>query len=198
MVDSPDTRRPGAGPPPSGVAMSASDAEVWFIREVLPLEAALMQFLRRSWRNQNDIDDLCQDIYARVFEAASERIPQPTKPFVFATARNLLIDRARREHIVSFEAVADLDALGVAIDEPGPDRTIIAREELRRLQGALERLPKPYRDALLMKKVEGLSRKEIAQRMGVDENAVKHNIANAMYALADFVYGDRADLGGAP
>ncbi|HTO40797.1 MAG TPA: sigma-70 family RNA polymerase sigma factor [Rhizomicrobium sp.] len=178
--------------------MSASDAEAWFIREVLPLEAALMQFLRRSWRNQNDIDDLCQDIYARVFEAASEHIPQPTKPFVFATARNLLIDRARRDRIVSFEAVADLDALGVAIDEPGPDRTIIARDELRRLQGALDRLPKPYRDALLMKKVEGLSRKEIAQRLGVDEDTVKHNIANAMYALADFVYGDRADLGGTP
>ncbi len=49
-----------------------------------------------------------------------------------------------------------------------------------------------------MKKVEGLSRKEIAQRMGVDEDTVKHNIANAMYALANFVYGDRADLGGTP
>ncbi len=157
-----------------------------------------MQFLRRSWRNQSDLDDLCQDIYVHVFEAANERIPQPVKPFVFATARNLLIDRARREHIVSFEAVADLDVLGVAIDEPGPDRTIIAREELRRLQGALDRLPSPYRDALIMKKVEGLSRREIAERMGVDENTVKHNIANAMYALADFVYGDRADLGTAP
>jgi RNA polymerase sigma-70 factor (ECF subfamily) len=178
--------------------MSTSDVEAWFIREVLPLEAALMQFLRRSWRNQNEIDDLCQDIYVRVFEAANECIPQPVKPFVFATARNLLIDRARREHIVSFEAVSDLDALGVAIDEPGPDRTIIAREELRRLQGALEHLPKPYRDALVMKKVEGLSRREIAQRLGIDETTVKHNIANAMYALADFVYGDRADLGGAP
>lgn len=198
MVETPDTRRPGAGSPLLGDAMSASDAEAWFIREVLPLEAALMQFLRRSWRDQNEIDDLCQDIYVRVFEAANERIPQPTKPFVFATARNLLIDRARREHIVSFEAVSDLDALGVAIDDPGPDRMIIAREELRRLQGALEHLPKPYRDALVMKKVEGLSRKEIAQRLGVDENTVKHNIANAMYALADFVYGDHADLGNVP
>lgn len=198
MVETPDTRRHGARPPVSGVPVSASDAEAWFIREVLPLEAALMQFLRRSWRNQNEIDDLCQDIYVRVFEAANERIPQPTKPFVFATARNLLIDRARRDHIVSFEAVSDLDALGVAIDEPGPDRTLIAREELRRLQGALDHLPQPYRDALVMKKVEGLSRKEIAQRLGVDENTVKHNIANAMYALADFVYGDRVDLGSAP
>jgi len=198
MVETPDTRRPGAGSSHSGEAMSSSDVEAWFIREVLPLEAALMQFLRRSWRNQNEIDDLCQDIYVRVFEAANERVPQPVKPFVFATARNLLIDRARREHIVSFEAVSDLDALGVAIDEPGPDRTIIAREELRRLQSALEHLPKPYRDALVMKKVEGLSRKEIAQRLGVDENTVKHNIANAMYALADFVYGDHVDLGGAP
>lgn len=198
MVETPDTRHPGAGTPSSGAAMSANETEAWFIREVLPLEAALMQFLRRSWRNQNEIDDLCQEIYVRVFEAANERIPHPTKPFVFATARNLLIDRARRDHIVSFEAVSDLDALGVAIDEPGPDRTIIARDELRRLQSVLDHLPKPYRDALLMKKVEGLSRKEIAARLGVDETTVKRHLANAMYALADFVYGDRADVGPAP
>jgi len=178
--------------------MSMADAEAWFVREVLPLEAALMHFLRRSWRNKSDIDDLCQDIYVRVYEAACDQIPHPAKPFVFATARNLLIDRARREHVVSIDTVADLDVLGVAADEPGADRAVIAREELRKLQAALDHLPDAYREALLMKKVEGLSRREIAQRMGVGEETVKQNIANAMYALADFVYGEHADYRSAP
>jgi RNA polymerase sigma factor (sigma-70 family) len=157
-----------------------------------------MQFLRRSWRNPADIDDLCQDIYVRVFEAACEQIPGPAKPFVFATARNLLIDRARRAHVVRIEAVADPDALGVAAEEPSLDRVVMAREELRRLQTMLDRLPQAYRDALLMKKIEGLSRREIAVRLGISEQAVKYHIANAMYALADYVYGDRADLGDTP
>jgi len=198
MVEIPDIGRHSAGTHGAGRAMSMSEAEDWFVREVLPLETQLMQFLRRSWRNPADIDDLCQDIYVRVFEAACEQIPHPVKPFVFATARNLLIDRARRAHVVRIEAVADPDALGLATEEPSADRTIIAREELRRLQVALDRIPQAYRDALLMKKVEGLSRREIAARLGISEQAVKYHIANAMYALADFVYSDRADLGDSP
>lgn len=195
MVETPNIAQPGAGTHGAGKPMSVLAAEDWFVREVLPLEAQLMQFLRRSWRNPADIDDLCQDIYVRVFEAACEQIPHPAKPFVFATARNLLIDRARRARIVRIEAVADPDALGVPAEEPSIDRAVIAREELRRLQAALDGIPEAYRDALLMKKIEGLSRQEIAMRLGVSEQTVKYHIANAMYALADFVYGDRTDLG---
>jgi RNA polymerase sigma-70 factor (ECF subfamily) len=176
-----------------GAAMAAPELKAWFVREVLPLEAALMRLLRRSVRNQSDVDDLCQDIYVRVYEAARHEIPRPAKPFVFAIARNLLVDRVRREHVVPIEAVADLDALGVANDTPPPDRTIIAREELRRLQIALERLPRRCRQAVWMKKVDGLSRSEIAQRMGIAEKTVKRHLADGMCALADMVYGEAAE-----
>ncbi len=82
-----------------------------YIREVLPLEADLMQFLRRSWQNNSDIDDLClRRCNARTFEAARQKIPVPARPFVFTVARNLVIDRARREHVVPIEAVADFEA----------------------------------------------------------------------------------------
>ncbi len=110
--------------------VASAELKAWFVREVLPLEAALIRLLRRSVRNQNDVDDLCQDIYVRIYEAARREIPHPAKPFVFAIARNLLVDRVRREHVVPIEAVADLDALGIAIDAPEPDQAIIAREEL--------------------------------------------------------------------
>ncbi|HVZ69380.1 MAG TPA: sigma factor, partial [Rhizomicrobium sp.] len=102
------------GPRPEGEGMNASDLDAWFVREVLPLEAALMQFLRRSWRNRADVDDLCQEVYVRVYEAAKERIPDPARPFVFTTARNLIINRVRREQIVPIETLGDLDALNIA------------------------------------------------------------------------------------
>ena len=174
-------------------AMAAPELKAWFVREVLPLEAALIRLLRRSVRNQSDVDDLCQDIYVRIYEAARHEIPQPAKPFVFTIARNLLVDRVRREQIVPIEAVADLDALGVAIDTPSPDLTIIAREELRRLQRALDRLPRRCRQAVLMKKVDGLSRSEIAARMGIAEKTVKRHLADGMCALGDMIYAESAD-----
>ncbi len=191
MVETPEQGREGTILRPLGARMSApGDAKAWFVREVLPLEAALTQYLRTHAKDRAAIDDLCQEVYARVYEAACRQIPHPAKPFVFATARNLLIDHVRREQVISIEAVADLDTLNVALDAPDAERNVIAREELRRLQSALDRLPRRAREAVTLKQIEGLSRREVAGRMGVSEDTVKRHIANAMAALADFLFGE--------
>jgi RNA polymerase sigma-70 factor (ECF subfamily) len=160
------------------------------VREVLPLEAALMQFLQHNWRNKADIADLRQDVYVQVFDAAHNNIPDNTKAFVFQTARNLLINRLKREHIVPIEAVADVEALNAAIETPGPERNTIARDELRRLQAALDRLPPRCREAVVLGRIEGLSGREIAARMGITEQAVSAHLINGVRALVIEVYGD--------
>ncbi|MES2104735.1 MAG: sigma factor, partial [Pseudomonadota bacterium] len=81
--------------------MLLSELDIWFVSEVLPLELSLMRFLRRNWREESDILDLRQEIYVRIYESAARTMPDQVKPFVFTTARNLLIDRARRAQIVS-------------------------------------------------------------------------------------------------
>jgi RNA polymerase sigma factor (sigma-70 family) len=190
MAEISDISQEGANPSRAGAVFAACAVDVWFAHEVLPLEAALMQFLRHNWRNKSDIADLLQDVYVRVYEAALKQIPESARAFVFATARNLLINRVRREQIIPIEAVADLDALGIAMDEPGPDRNVIARDELRRLQEILDRLPRRSREAIVMKQVEGLSRREIAARMGVTEKTVKWHLNEGVRALADILYGE--------
>jgi RNA polymerase sigma-70 factor (ECF subfamily) len=159
------------------------------VREVLPLEAALMQFLRRSWRNPADLDDLCQEVYARACEAAREKLPNPTKPFLFAIARNLIIDHVRHENVVSIEAVADPDMLSTSMEAPNQERSVMAREELHVLQSVIDRLPERCRQAVVMQKVEGLTRREIASRMGISEKTVKRHLEDGMCALADALYG---------
>ncbi|HTO39464.1 MAG TPA: sigma-70 family RNA polymerase sigma factor [Rhizomicrobium sp.] len=170
--------------------MNTSELEAWFVQDVLPLEAALMQFLQHNWRNRSDIADLRQDVYERVCQAAQEARPDNTRAFVFRTARNLLIDRIRREHVVPIEAVEDLDALAMAMDEPDPERTAIARDELRRLQLALDRLPPRAREAIVLGRIEGLQGNEIAIRMGITEGVVSRHLASGITALADMLYGE--------
>jgi len=195
MVEIPESNRDNADLLHQGPAMTGSVLETWFVDEVLPLESVLMKFLRRNCRNPADIADLRQEVYVRVYEAARERIPDSTRAFVLATARNLLINRVRREQIVAIEAVADLDKLEIAMDEPGPDRALMAREELGRLQQALDHLPNRSREAVVMKQIEGLSRREIAMRMGVGEETVKRHLTNGMRAIADFLYGEYPESG---
>ena len=115
-----------------------------------------------NWRNEADIADLRQDVYERVCEAAQEHIPEHAKAFVFKTARNLFVDRVRRSQVVPIDAVSDFEALGIPLDAPGPDRGVIARDELRRLQAALDCLPPRCREAVVLGRIEGFSGKEIA------------------------------------
>jgi len=198
MAETPESNREYADPCGSGANMTAPDVNAWFVREVLPLEADLVRFLSRRWRNKNDVEDLLQDVYVGVYEAAKKEMPHPVKPFVFTVARNLLINRSRREHVVPIQSVADIEALNISDNEPGPERNVIAREELVRLQEALNRLPKRCREAVILRKIEGLSRREIGERMGITEQTVNRHLTNGMYALAELLYGAPSDLGEMP
>jgi RNA polymerase sigma factor (sigma-70 family) len=176
----------------------ASELEAWFIREVLPLEADLMQFLRRSWQNKSDLDDLCQEVYTRTYEAAQRNVPRPARPFVFTIARNLLIDRVRHEHVVPIEAVADLDELGIALDAPNPERSVMARDELRLLQAAIDRLPPRCREVVILGRIEGLTGRQIATRLGIAETTVSDHLTAGLYALADMLLGEDSRSGKRP
>ena len=170
----------------------------WFFREVLPLEPALMHFLRRNWRDSAEWVDLRQDIYARVYDAARESLPLQTKAFLFTTARNHLINRARRARVISIELVADLESLSIAVDAITPDRAASAREELRRVQAGLDRLPERCREVIVLRKIEGLSQREVAARMGIGEDTVERQMVQGMRALVDFMVGGTGRIRRAP
>lgn len=162
--------------------------KAWFLREILPLEPALMRYIRRNWRAEADIVDLRQEIYVRIYESACQRLPLNPKPFLFATARNHLIDRARRASIVSFDQVADLES-ATPEDAVTPQRVASARDELRRVQAGLDTLPRRCRQVIELRKIQGLSQKETADRMGVSIKAVEQQTTRGMRTLVDFVLG---------
>ena len=72
MVDTPQTSE-GRDLRHDGVEMTLPDLNAWFVREVLPLEAALMQYLRRS--SPNDAEDLCQDVFVPCMRRRGSRRP---------------------------------------------------------------------------------------------------------------------------
>ena len=159
----------------------------WFAEEVLVHEESLMKFLRRSWPNATELDDIRQETYIRVYEAAAKALPQATKAFLFTTARHLMIDRVRRQRVVSIEAVGglgELDDLNVLIDEPSSETKVSAREELRRLAEALDGLPSRCRDILWLRRVEDLPQKEVARKLGLTEKTVERALARGVELLA--------------
>lgn len=163
--------------------------KAWFSKEIFPLEASLTRFIRRNWRNPAEVPDLRQEVYARVYAAARGQLPVQAKPFLFAAARNHLINCAKRAQVVSIDYVADLEALTVAADVRTPDRHVAARDELRRASVGLERLPPRCREVVMLRKIEGLSTKEAAARLGVGVDTIEQQMVHGMRALVDFMLG---------
>lgn len=164
--------------------MTPFEVDEWFVTEVLPLEGMLERFLRRNWRAEDDIADLRQDVYTKVFVACSSTRPDSTQAFLLSTARNLLIDRARRARIVSIETFADMDAVEIAMEHIPTERYLMARSELRLLQAAMALLPLRCREVIELRKIEGLSQRDVAKKMGITESTVEQQVAKGVRALA--------------
>ncbi|HTO41485.1 MAG TPA: sigma-70 family RNA polymerase sigma factor [Rhizomicrobium sp.] len=188
--------KPQAGQEQGGMVQAMPDAEGWpeadrwFLREVLPLEASLMLYLSHNWDNKSDLPDLRQEVYARVCEAAQQQLPLSAKSFLFATARNLLIDLVRHKRVVQIEAMADLETLDIASEQPGPEREVAAREDLRAVHAAIRRLPPRCQQTVVLRKVEGLTLREIGVRMNISEKTVERHLTEGLRVLADVLYGE--------
>jgi RNA polymerase sigma-70 factor (ECF subfamily) len=102
-----------------------------------------------------------------------------------------MIDRLRRQSVVSLETMADFDWSNVSDDKPSSEACVAARQELRLLQAALDELPPRCRQIVVMRKVEGLSQKEVANRMGVAVDTVENQVAKGMRLLTQAMSGRR-------
>ena len=183
-------RRTAAGFPPFGYGAAMQAAlDRWFIDEILVHEDALVRYLQRCWSHRDEIHDLRQEVYARVYEAAAKALPTQPKSFLFASARHLMTDRLRRSRVVSIEPMGDFEPSHVLVDDVSPERWCGGRQGLLRLAEAFDRLPDRCREVVWMRRVEDLSQKEVAMRLGISEKTVEKHIAKGMRLIADDFYG---------
>ncbi len=161
----------------------------WFCEEVLPLEASLTGYLRRNWRAAEQVMDIRQDIYEAALSGAQAGLPENTAGYLFTIARNLIINRAKRDRIVSFEQFADLGSVDVAVDLSATDRHMDARDALRRAQNGIDRLPPRCREVVRLRKIEGLSTREAAERMGVGIDTIERQLMLGIRAMTDAMLG---------
>lgn len=153
-----------------------------------------MRYLKWARGGSPDLLDLRQEVYVRVYESAARSLPTSPKAFLMSTARNLLVDRARHERIVSIDFTQDFDALNVLIEEESPERRLVARQELRRLSDALDRLSADCRAVVWLRRVEGLSQREVAARLGMQEGTVASHLCRGLRVLTKVVLGGGAEV----
>jgi RNA polymerase sigma-70 factor (ECF subfamily) len=159
----------------------------WFKREILSHEAILMSSISRVWPRQHEVADIRQEAYARVYEAARLVRPQAPKAFLLVTAQHLMADRIRRERIVSIRAGGDNEFLNVLVDELSPEQRVGAHQELARLARAFDRLSEKCREVIWLRRVKGMSQREVAERLGLTEKTIEKHLRTGTRRLAHYM-----------
>lgn len=162
----------------------------WVSANVIPFEAELRVRLRRLCNGPAEVDDLIQDVYHRILQAGSlDHILEP-RAFLMQTAKNILIDRYRRDAIVRIDAVANLDELNLADPVSSTERIALGRAELKWALGLVASLPERCRNVFSARKIYGMSQHETAESLGITENVVEKEMTRGMRMLAELVKTD--------
>jgi RNA polymerase sigma-70 factor (ECF subfamily) len=146
----------------------------------------VFSFLLRLVRERGRAEDLCQEAFLRVVRAADGWQPRaPFRTWLYAVARNLAFDDARRQAFRRAEPLDDPARAAAASDDPPPDRGAEAALVRPKLEAALASLPDEQREVFLLREHAGLRFHEIAEVTGVPENTVKSRMRYALEALRE-------------
>jgi RNA polymerase sigma-70 factor (ECF subfamily) len=136
--------------------------------------------------NRDEAADLTQEIFLRIYRHLGSFGGRSTlKTWVFRIAVNHCRDRLSR-HVPLLQSIDDgVEEEGMPIADParGPEELAVAAEEGRRVSRGLARLPQVFREAVVLRDLEGLSYEEIAEVLGVRVGTVRSRIARGREQL---------------
>ncbi len=153
--------------------MSSIEQARWFSEQVHPHEPALRAYLSKRFPALPDHDDLVQETFVRTLRAhEGGRVPC-ARAFLFTTARNAAIDLFRRRSGRAYEEISEFNAPLLIDETPGVAEIAEHRQRLEVLLEAILALPERCRQVMMLRHLDGLAYKEIAERLGISPETVK-------------------------
>ena len=163
-----------------------SEDSAWFAQHLQPHEPMLRAWLRSQFRTESDLDDIVQEAYMRVLRAkATVKIESP-KAFLFATAQNLALGLIRHNKIRGKSDLVEVDLLSILDEEADVAKAVGHSQELELLTQAIQSLPTRCRQVITLRKIYGLSQREVAVQLGISENTVEAQGAIGLRKITEF------------
>jgi RNA polymerase sigma-70 factor (ECF subfamily) len=145
------------------------------------LEAKLRPFVARRVRSAVDVDDVVQDVLLRMQRGLGGlRDEERFGPWVYQVARSAIIDHHR---VAAKHRVVDDDGIEERPLEEGDADRDVERELAASLAPFVAALPSPYREALTLVELEGLTQKEAAAMLGISLSGMKSRVQRGRVQL---------------
>jgi RNA polymerase sigma factor (sigma-70 family) len=161
------------------------DRRAEFERVMMPQLAAAHDLARWLMRNPHEAEDAVQEAYLKAFRAFEGYAGGNARAWILAIVRNTCMTRLSRlrsdSKVVLFDtATADREfgSADTLRDPARPaDEALVSENERKRVHGALKKLPEFYREVLVMRELDELSYREIADAAGISVGTVMSRLS---------------------
>ena len=139
--------------------------------------------------NRTDAEDVVQDASIRAFRAIRNYAGGSARSWVLSIVRNTAYSWLRKNRPTAVVTVEDLETVELAQAHPGnkngdnPEAALIAKADADQLRAAIAALPTAFRETLVLRDIEGLDYREIAQATEVPIGTVMSRLARARHRL---------------
>lgn len=168
------------------------------LQAFLDNERGLKRFLNRFLPRQQDVDDVAQETFLRAFAAEADQEVRDPRAFLYKVARNLALNERSRLSTRLTGAIEDFpdpSVLGQK-DQVTGEQMLEGREKLAIFADAVARLPDQCRRVFLLRKVQGLSQREVAAQLGISESTVEKHVAAGLGRCMDHLRSLGYEVGG--
>ena len=183
----------------SGVrdSLSGLDDNARFRRVVIPHIDDAYRLAHWLTGNRTDAEDVVQDASLRAFRAIRQFAGGSARSWLLSIVRNTAYSWLRKNRPTAVITVEDLEAVEAAHAKPSdpngedPEAALIAKADAEQLRTAIAALPAPFRETLVLRDIEGLDYREIAETTEVPIGTVMSRLARARRRLIATIGNER-------
>lgn len=171
----------------------------WFDALVHESKAGLVRYLGRYFSSADDIQDVLQETYLKIYCALQDGRYKDHAPIalLYATAKNVAISRLRHRQVVARSIPAVTVAEELRREPRSAEQQVTRNEQRRQLMLVVNQLPPRCRDVFVCRMIEGLSQREIAERLDIAVSTVEKHLAKGLrlckQAMSEIKAAERSD-----
>ena len=169
------------------------------LRTFLENEGGIRRYLSRFLSRPQDVEDLTQETFLRAFAESKREVVSP-KAFLFRIAKNLALnerDRLSNRTTGFIEDYPDPSVLE-ASDQVSVEDEVEGRRKMAVFADAVSALPPQCRQVFVLRKIQGLSQKEVAQKLGLSVSTVEKHLATGLLKCSEYLRLRGYDVGNGP